>query len=94
MSIRTFRLLSILEAISFLVLLLIAMPLKYAFDQPKMVTVVGYIHGFLFIGYIIGSFMMFKKLNWSSKTLLISILCSVVPCGPFYVDKRYLPKSA
>lgn len=90
--IRSFKIISTAEAISFLVLLLIAMPLKYIWNEPAMVTTVGYIHGFLFIAYVVGAFVMFKKLNWTPKQLAISILCSVLPFGPFYVERKYLPQ--
>lgn len=91
-SIKAFRTISTLEAISFLVLLLIAMPLKYIFNQPLWVKFVGWGHGVLFILYVWGALMMYKKLNWSLKTLMISLACSFLPFGPFYVEKHYLPK--
>ena len=89
--IKAFKIISILEAISFLVLLLIAMPLKYIWDTPEMVRIVGMAHGILFVMYIIGAYFMYEKLNWSFKTLAIVIFCSVLPFGPFYADKKYLP---
>ncbi len=89
-SIKFFRLISIFEGISFLVLLGIAMPLKYLFDKPEAVQAVGMAHGILFIVYIFGAFFMKQKLNWSFKTLLIVILCSVLPFGPFYAERKYL----
>ncbi len=92
--IKSFRIISILEAISYLVLLFIAMPLKYMFHQPELTRFTGSVHGALFILYVIGAFVMYKKLDWSIKTLLIAILCSVIPFGPFYVDKKFLPKRA
>lgn len=89
-SVKSFRLISTLEAISFLVLLGIAMPLKYIWDMPQMVQIVGMAHGILFVLYVGGAFYMFKKLNWSFGDLFIVIMCSVVPFGPFYVEKKYL----
>ncbi len=89
--IKAFKLVSILEAISFLVLLLIAMPLKYIWDAPEMVRVVGMAHGILFIVYLIGAYFMYEKLNWSLKTLGIVMICSVLPLGPFYAERKYLP---
>nr|WP_170134765.1 DUF3817 domain-containing protein [Marinirhabdus gelatinilytica] len=89
-SVKTFKIVSTLEAISFLVLLGIAMPLKYIWDMPQMVRVVGMAHGILFIAYIIGAYLMKEKLNWSWGTLAIVMLCSVLPFGPFYAEKKYL----
>lgn len=86
----TFKWISILEGLSFLVLLFLAMPLKYIWDSPAMVEVVGSLHGFLFIIYILGAIYMWKKLNWDFKTLLIVSFCSVLPFGPFYAEKKYL----
>lgn len=88
--IKAFRIISTLEAISFLVLLGIAMPLKYVWNMPQMVKTVGSLHGFLFVVYVLGAIYMWRKLEWSFKTLLIVIVCSVLPFGPFYVEKKYL----
>ncbi|CAN5134272.1 DUF3817 domain-containing protein [soil metagenome] len=88
--IKIFRWVSILEGISFLVLLFLAMPLKYFFDLPQMVQVVGMAHGILFIAYVFGAIWMYKPLNWQPKTLLIVLICSMVPFGPFYIENKYL----
>lgn len=89
--VRTFKLVSTLEAISFLVLLLIAMPLKYVWDLPKMVEITGMAHGVLFVLYVFGAFWMYQNLEWKFKTFIITVLCSVIPLGPFYVERKYLP---
>jgi len=89
-SIKSFRLISIFEGLSFLILLGFAMPLKYIYNNPEAVQVIGMAHGILFILYIFGAFFMKQKLNWSFQTLLIVILCSVLPFGPFYADRKYL----
>ena len=90
LQVRMFRWISILEAISFLVLLLIAMPLKYIWDSPKMVEIVGMAHGILFVVYIFGALLLYKPMNWSLKTLAIICVSSVLPLGPIYVEKKYL----
>ena len=88
--VTVFKWISILEGISFLVLLLIAMPLKYIWDAPQMVEVVGMLHGILFVAYVLGAFLLFKPLGWSYKTLALICVSSVLPLGPFYVEKKYL----
>ncbi len=90
-SIKAFRLISTLEAISFLVLLGIAMPLKYIWHMPQMVQMVGMAHGVLFVLYVGGAIYMFKKLNWTIMEFLIVVMCSVLPFGPFYAERKYLP---
>ena len=89
-TIKSFRIISTLEAISFLVLLGIAMPLKYIWDMPTMVQWVGMAHGVLFVLYVMGAIYMYKKLNWTITMLFIAIGCSVLPFGPFYVERKYL----
>lgn len=88
--IRIFKWISIMEGISFLLLLFIAMPLKYIWDQPQMVEIVGMLHGILFVAYILGAFYLYKPMEWKFKTLLIICVSSVLPFGPFYVEKKYL----
>ena len=89
-TLKSFRIISVLEGISFLVLLGIAMPLKYIAGIPEFVQVVGMAHGILFIMYVYGAFEMKTKLAWSLRTLLIVIICSILPFGPFYAEKKYL----
>ncbi len=85
-----FKWISILEGISFLALLGVAMPLKYIFDMPEMVQHVGMAHGLLFIGYILGGLILMKPMNWSAQQSIIILGCSLLPFGPFYVEKKYL----
>lgn len=89
-SVKTFTIISTLEAISFLVLLGIAMPLKYVWDLPQMVSVVGMAHGVLFVLYIVGAYLMKRKLQWSWGVLFIVLICSVLPFGPFFAEKKYV----
>lgn len=86
-----FRVVSTLEALSYLLLLGVAMPLKYIWDNPQWVKVLGNAHGFLFIAYVIMAYMLYKQLNWSKKTFFIVFICSLLPFGPFYAERKFLP---
>lgn len=88
--VKIFKWISILEGISYLLLLFIAMPLKYIWEMPEMVRVIGMAHGVLFVLYILGAFYMFRILEWKLSTLFIAFVASVLPFGPFYVEKKYL----
>lgn len=92
--IRVFKWTSTLEAISYLILLFIGVPLKYMADNPYLVEVMGPIHGVLFVAYVIGAFIMMRKLKWTTKQLLVALFCSILPFGPFYVERKYLPQTA
>ena len=83
-----FRWISIAEGISFLVLLFIAMPMKYTMDMPLAVTYVGWAHGALFVLYVYIIFPTSKKLNWSYGKTFVGLIVSVLPFGPFLFDRR------
>ena len=90
--IKLFRGISLLEGLSLLALLFVAMPLKYVWGNPEYVRVVGMAHGLLFVAYILFAIMTKFELNWKVKTLFIVFAASVIPFGTFYVDKKYLSK--
>lgn len=89
-TIRQFKWISTLEALSFLVLLGIAMPLKYIWEMPQMVSIVGMAHGILFILYVLGAYWLKEKMNWPMVTFGVVLLCSIIPFGPFYAERKYL----
>lgn len=59
-----FRLISFIEGLSYLILIFIAMPLKYLAGYPLAVKIVGMAHGVLFILFIIALVMAVKKYKW------------------------------
>ncbi|MHA7057313.1 DUF3817 domain-containing protein [Aquimarina sp. M1] len=91
--ITVFRLISYLEGISYLAILFVTMPLKYLFASPEPNKVIGMAHGFLFLAYIVFAFLIKSEKQWNSKTLVIVLLCSIIPFGTFWMDKKYLSKN-
>jgi|SRR5688500_4825853 integral membrane protein len=87
-SIRNLRVIGILEGISFLVLLCIAMPLKYFMDMPLAVKYVGWAHGVLFILYIPAVFLARKAMQWNFFQVLVALAASLVPFGTFVLDRQ------
>jgi integral membrane protein len=85
-----FRVVSFLEGTSYLLLLFIAVPIKYWMNDPQYVKLLGMPHGLLFVGYIVLAFLLRSELNWSIKTFGAVLLASILPFGTFYVDKKYL----
>ena len=88
--IRRFRTWAIAEGWSFLVLLLVAMPLKYLAEWPWGVKVVGWAHGVLFIGYWITATPLFTKLKWDVERIVGLGLASVLPFGTFVMERKWL----
>lgn len=91
-SIYRFRIISISEGISYLLLLGIAMPLKYMAGIPVAVKITGWIHGLLFILYIISLIQVKYTHHWSLKKTLVAFSASLIPFGPFVLDARVLKK--
>lgn len=85
-----FRIVSLLEGVSYLLLLFIATPIKYLEGNPEYVKLLGMPHGILFMLYIVLAIVIKKEMNWNNITLGIVLLCSIIPFGTFYVDKKYL----
>ena len=89
-----FRKIAFAEGVSFLVLLLVAMPLKYMANMPLAVTIVGGLHGVLFVAFIIlGREVMSEyKLGWGWMGK--AMLASVLPFGTFYMDREWKKEEA
>ncbi len=87
-----FRYISVLEGVSLLVLLGIAMPLKYMLGLPMMVKIVGMFHGILFVAYVLFALFFTKRAKWTFLELTLIVLLSVIPFGTFYADAKYLKR--
>ena len=88
MNIQTLRVVGLLEGLSFLLLLFIAMPMKYMFDNPVLVKYVGMGHGVLFILFLIVLFAVCEKQKWSITIFLMGLAASILPFGPFVFDRK------
>lgn len=84
---QSFRLIAFAEGTSFLVLLFVAMPLKYLMGMPLAVRIVGSIHGLLFLLYVAKLAKLRTTYQWDHKFCLQAFLASVLPFGPFVFDK-------
>jgi integral membrane protein len=87
-----FRSVGWLEGLSYILLLGVAMPLKYIWDDPSWVRVVGMAHGLLFIAYVGLAFVLYLREDWSIKKLAGALVASLLPFGPFVFDAKYLNK--
>lgn len=82
------RTVGIAEGVSYLLLLGIAMPLKYLAGYPLAVEVVGWVHGLLFMLYVAAVAEVMINRNWSLTETAVALVASVVPFGPFLLDRR------
>ena len=87
--IKTLRVISNLEGISYILLLFIAVPIKYYANDPSLVKLLGMPHGLLFVAFVILSLVNSKKYNWSFIKTIVVLISSIIPFGTFYVDFKY-----
>ena len=88
MNIKSLRAIGFLEGISFLLLLFIAMPMKYVWGNPILVKYVGMGHGVLFIAFLVILFVVCEKQKWSLKMFILWLMASILPFGPFVFDHK------
>jgi integral membrane protein len=91
---RVFRLVGALEAASYLLLLLIAMPLKYVWDMPIYVRWTGTIHGALFVLFCILVAVVAYARRWPLRTASLAFVSAFLPFGPLLFDHYFLPTDA
>lgn len=89
-----FRLIALLEGVSFLVLLCIAMPIKYFAGYPDVVKYTGWVHGVLFVLYMFLLLQVWKKDKWRFGKVLLAFLASLIPFGTFLLDNRLKKEAA
>ena len=82
------RAIGLTEGVSFLALLCIAMPLKYLADLPKAVQVVGWVHGILFVLYMVALYQAMVARNWPFSRVATAFVAAILPCGTFVMDAR------
>ena len=84
---KHFRTVAYLEGSSFLLLLFIAMPMKYMMGMPLAVKMVGWVHGLLFVVYVVLLGMVRAEQGWSAKKTALAFLAAVLPFGTFVFDR-------
>ena len=82
------RLVALAEGLSYIILLAIAMPLKYAFGQPGAVKLFGMIHGVLFIILVLALAHAHWVRRWGVRFSLLVFMSSLVPLGAFWMDTK------
>ncbi|CAG4993821.1 hypothetical protein DYBT9275_01241 [Dyadobacter sp. CECT 9275] len=83
------RIIAFLEGMSYLILLGIAMPLKYLAGMPQPVRMIGMAHGVLFILYVLLLIQVAIERQWSIKKSLLAFVASLIPFGTFYADVKW-----
>ena len=83
-----FRVIAFLEGLSYILLLFIAVPIKYINSDPQYVKMLGMPHGLLFMGYIALAIVLRTDNQWIKNNFFVVILASVIPFGTFVVEYK------
>lgn len=83
-----FRVVALIEGVSYLLLLGVAMPLKYFAGFPEAVLAVGWAHGVLFVLYIVALAEVSLVRRWRLVRILVAFVASLIPFGTFVLDAR------
>ena len=86
-ALRQLRLVALLEGLSFVLLLFVAMPLKYLGGQPLAVRIVGGVHGLLFLVFVAALYRVVLECEWPARRWLGAFVSSVVPFGTLVFDR-------
>lgn len=85
-----FRIIALLEGISYILLLFVATPIKYIQGDEQYVRLLGMPHGVLFLAYIVLAIWLRPDYKWNQRSFIIVLLASIIPFGTFYVEKKFL----
>lgn len=86
--VKKFGYINTIEGYSYIILLFIAMPIKYILGYPVATKIAGMIHGILFIMFLIFLLQSAQKAKWSDKETIIFFIASLIPFGTFFTKKK------
>jgi len=83
-----FRVMAYVVGVGLLTLVLVAMPLKYLADSPTLVQVVGPMHGFLYMVYLVTVVDLAFRAHWSPVRTVLVMLAGTVPFVSFVAERK------
>jgi len=83
-----YRVIAYIVGVMLLLLVFVALPLKYFADNPGAMDVIGPLHGFLFMVYLVGTFDLYRRVRWSFPRLVLTALAGTIPFLSFYAERK------
>lgn len=87
-TLKRFRVISYIEGLSYLILVFIAMPIKYLAENPYPVKIIGMAHGVLFILFVLFLYETMRKYAWQTSFGSKLFVYSLIPFGSFIIEKK------
>jgi integral membrane protein len=83
-----YRVAAWVTGIGLVILVFVAMPLKYFFGQPMLVAIVGMAHGFLYMAYIVITLLLAERCRWRPFDALVILVAGTIPLASFFAERR------
>jgi integral membrane protein len=83
-----FRVMAYATGVMLLALVLVAMPLKYIWDSETAIAIVGPLHGFLYMVYVVTAFDLAVRAKWAFTRTILVLLAGTVPVASFYAERK------
>jgi integral membrane protein len=83
-----YRVMAYVVGVWLILLVLVAMPLKYLADSPRMVEIVGPVHGFLYLAYLATALDLAFRARWSAVRTVLVMLAGTVPFLSFVAERK------
>lgn len=87
-ALRNYRVAAWVTGIGLLVLVFVAMPLKYFLGEPRPVAVVGMLHGFLYMVYIVCTLILAERCRWRPVEAVVILLAGTIPIASFVAERQ------
>ncbi|MEV5573346.1 DUF3817 domain-containing protein [Spirillospora sp. NPDC052269] len=87
-AIKRYRIMALLVGVMLLVLVFVAMPLRYIWDQPGASAIVSPIHGLLYMVYLVTAFDLYRRAGWPLQKMVLMVGAGLVPFLAFYIERR------
>jgi integral membrane protein len=83
-----YRIIAWIVGTGLLVLVLVGMPLKYAGGNETVVAIVGPVHGFLFMIYLVLTFDLARRLRWPFLRMILVMAAGTIPFLSFWTERK------
>jgi integral membrane protein len=87
-AVQRYRVIAYVVGVMLLLLVGLAMPLKYLGDDPSVMNVIGPTHGFLYVVYLLGTFDLARRVRWGLGKIVLVALAGTIPFLSFYAERR------
>ncbi|MBW8482508.1 DUF3817 domain-containing protein [Actinomadura parmotrematis] len=87
-AIKRYRVMALVVGVMLLILVFVAMPVRYIGGDPTLSGIVSPIHGFLYMVYLVCSYLLWTKARWGLKKMLVMVSAGLVPFLAFFIERK------